>query len=571
MISVPRAVAAVICASIVASSAASRAQDRPGAEVRSHPAEETKQGSGSAPEPQLDRTPVLPEGRIPAELMAAIDRIHLEKVVVDGNTILSPEELAAIVAPYEGRDITVEELYTLRRELSEAYVRHGYINSGVILPDQKVSGGAVVMREVRGVLTNIEVSGNGRLSRNYIVRRIAQRPGQPLRLDRLQESLELLRQNPLIRQLNARLLPGLRPGEADLQVAIRRNHPFQIVIGADNLNSAGTGGERGTLSLKDMNLTGHGDSLSADMGMSGGRGIGAAAYSIPLNARDTTLQAEFALDRARLIEEPFDEIDIESRTSRGALFLFHPWLSRPNRSLVVSIGLERRHSASTLLGVPFSFSAGDREGKSDTTVVNAGVEFTARERNQVLALRGTLRRGVDLFNATIHDDAPDGRFTAFLGQLQYARSLGPNGSEILFRWTGQLSADPLLALEKMPVGGMNTVRGYRENQFVRDNGQAASVEWRVPVRRLLTGEGFAPFNLQVAPFADFGWSWDAANESTKSGTERISSSGIGLMWNPVRGLRADLYWGHAFRNVGNPGNNLQDKGLHFRFQYALSF
>jgi hemolysin activation/secretion protein len=367
------------------------------------------------------------------------------------------------------------------------------------------------------------------------------------------------------------VLPGFRPGESELEVAVRRNNPFVFAAGADNLTSAGSGGTRGTLSVTDMNVTGHGDTLAVYGGVSGGRGIGSVVYSVSLNARNTTLQAEFALDHARIIEEPFDRIDIKSRTSRGALFLFHPWILHPNRSLTGSIGLERRHSFSTLLGLPFSFSPGDREGKSDTSVFNVGAEYTARGRNEVLAVRGTVRRGINLFQPTIHDNAPDGRFTAFVGQLQYARTLGPNGSELLFRWTGQLSADPLLALEKMPVGGFNTVRGYRENQFVRDNGQAASVEWRVPIRRLSTGEEFAPLNLQVAPFVDTGWSWDVKNGITDPGVEDIQSAGVGLLWNPLRALRLDVYWGHAFRDVGNPGNNLQDKGVHFRFQYAYSF
>jgi len=540
--------------------------------IATSPAQSQVAESASAREAQVDRTPVLPQAdKVSGGALAPLDRIRVEQIVVEGNTLLSEEEIASIVAPYQAREVTIEELYALRRALSEACVRHGYVNSGVIFPDQQISGGRIVMKEVRGSLTRIDISGNGRLKRNYIARRIEQDPGEPLRLDRLQESLELLRQDPLIRQINARLVPGLRPGESELQVSIKRSHPFQIGIGADNLTSAGSGGERGTLMLADMNLTGHGDSLKVDFGVSGGRGVGSIGYSLPLNARNTSLQAEFALDHARIVEEPFDQIDIKSRTSRGALSLFHPWILHPNSSLVTSIGIERRHSASTLLGFPFSFSAGDRNGKSDTTVVNAAVEYAARGRNQVLVVRGTLRQGVDLFNPTINEKAPDGRFTAFLGQAQYARRLGPNGSELLFRWTGQFSADPLLALEKLPIGGFNTVRGYRENQFVRDDGLAASLEWRVPVHRLRVGEGFSPLNLQVAPFVDYGRSWDLRTPLTNTGAEQIYSSGLGLLWNPLRGLRADLYWGYGFRDVHNPGDNLQDKGIHFRVQYLYSF
>ena len=530
---------------------------------------------GRAPsdqESQLDRTPVLPSAdKLPADFLVTIDRIYVEKVVIEDGSLLSGEEIAAIIAPYQGRRVTVEEIYTLRRELSAAYVKHGYVNSGVVLPDQKISGGTVVMKEVRGTLTSIRVSGTDRLSRSYIVNRIKKHPGEALRIDQLQESLQLLQQDPLIRQIKARLQPGLRPGDSELEIDINRSHPFQIAIGGDNLTSASTGGERGTLSLGDMNLTGRGDRLNIDLGMSGGRGIGSIAYAIPLNARNTTLRAEFGDDRARIIEKPFDQIDIKSRTSRVALFVAHPWILHPNRSLTTFVGIERRHSASTLLGIPFSFSAGDRNGKSSTTVLNAGLEYSARRRNQVLIVRGTVRRGVDLFHPTINAHAPDGTFTAFVGQAEYARRLKPRRSEILFRWTGQVSADPLLALEKMPIGGFNTVRGYRENQLVRDNGQAASVEWRVPLTRLRVGERFYPRNLQVAPFVDFGRSWDLKNGLTNSTAQAIYSSGLGLLWNPIAGLHAEIYWGYAFRDAANPGNNLQDKGVHFRLQHIYSF
>ena len=44
---------------------------------------------------------------------------------------------------------------------------------------------------------------------------------------------------------------------------------------------------------------------------------------------------------------------------------------------------------------------------------------------------------------------------------------------LIVRQTLQLASEPLLNIEKFALGGINTVRGYRENQFVRDNGLAA--------------------------------------------------------------------------------------------------
>lgn len=54
-------------------------------------------------------------------------------------------------------------------------------------------------------------------------------------------------------------------------------------------------------------------------------------------------------------------------------------------------------------------------------------------------------------------------------------------SRLLLRASAQLSDDPLMSLEKLAIGGVDTVRGFRENTYVRDNGVALSVEMQLPV------------------------------------------------------------------------------------------
>ena len=525
----------------------------------------------SGPVSPIDRTPVLPpvEGE-PARVLSGVGSIRVERIVLEGGTVLTQKALSQIVAPYEGRAVTIEQLNQLRRELTEAYIQLGYINSGVVIPDQEVINGVVVLREICGQLTKIKIVGEGRFSHGFIHKKLEEAAKRPLRLQDLQEALELLQQEPMIQRVNARLVPGLFPGRAELEVSVKAVQPLQVIVGADNRRSASTGGEQGTLSVAHLNLTGRGDILSVDMGMAQGRGAGSAAYSFPLNSRNTRIQASFSIDDARIVEAPFDRIDIKSKTRRSSLSVMHPWLRDSRHSLVTSIGIEGKQSKSTLLGIPFSFSPGDQEGKSNTTVLNLGVEWRARTRDQILILGGNFRRGLRAFDATINQSGPDGRFSAFLGQVQYARRAGPWRGELLLREMVQWAFDPLLALEKMPVGGFNTVRGYRENRAVRDNGMASSVEWRVPVRGDRTEKGtFDPWNLRVAPFVDYGRSWDHHDQPFRSEPLDLASAGIGLLWSPLAGLRADLYWAQPITERDKPGNDLQDKGIHFSVQYKV--
>ncbi|MGB3650239.1 MAG: ShlB/FhaC/HecB family hemolysin secretion/activation protein, partial [Rivularia sp. (in: cyanobacteria)] len=59
----------------------------------------------------------------------------------------------------------------------------------------------------------------------------------------------------------------------------------------------------------------------------------------------------------------------------------------------------------------------------------------------------------------------------------------------------QLTPDSLLSLERFSIGGVDTVRGYRQNQLVSDNGVLGAVELRIPLTE-------NPKNLQVNPFVE---------------------------------------------------------------------
>ena len=325
---------------LVLASAAAFAQI-PDRKVVVRPSDERKRLLDEMPTLPIDTIAILPAPELlyPRGL-TSVARIRITRIVLEGATLLTKDEVAKLVAPYEGRDVSIEELHDLRRQLSQEYIRRGYVNSGVVLPDQEVVQGVVVMREVAGKLVKIEVSGNGHLSPGYIRNRIHANADQPLRLQELQKSLELLQQDPLIQRINARLIPGMKPGEAELEVSLKRERAFQVVIGADNQRSASTGGEQATVAVAHLNLTGHGDLIAVEAGASMGRTVGGLSYSYPLTARNTRIQASFSLDDGRIVEEPFRAIDIKSLCMRGSLFLSQPVVQNPNHMLIASAGVE---------------------------------------------------------------------------------------------------------------------------------------------------------------------------------------------------------------------------------------
>ena len=107
------------------------------------------------------------------------------------------------------------------------------------------------------------------------------------------------------------------------------------------------------------------------------------------------------------------------------------------------------------------------------------------------------------------------------------------------------------------MGGFDTVRGYRENRVVRDNGVAATAEVQIPIFRH-SGRNI----VTLAPFFDCGYAFD--NDSPSAGKPQfISSVGTGILITPNQHVSAQLYYGYPLKHFDNASENIQDYGLHF--------
>ena len=92
-------------------------------------------------EPQFGRDEkVLPPApqRHESEELSQQMRFYVKKISLDGNSILGAKQLNEIVANYQERHVTMAELHELRKKLSVMYFEKGYVNSGVLIPNQKI-------------------------------------------------------------------------------------------------------------------------------------------------------------------------------------------------------------------------------------------------------------------------------------------------------------------------------------------------------------------------------------------------------------------------------------------------
>jgi hemolysin activation/secretion protein len=520
-----------------------------------------------SPEPgEPLRLPPIPPVSRPDRLPSG-PRVFVRSLQIEGNRALSSSELEGVAGPWLGRALAAEELIELRDALTGAYVARGYVNSGAVLPDQELANGELQVTIVEGVLAAVAVEGTTSLDPDYVRSRLERSARTPLDVHALQERLQLLQQDPRIARIEAELRPGALPGEGRLDVRVEEAQRFSWIFSGANDQPPGIGETAGELRMLTYDLTGAGDILDLAGTFTEGMARWEARYAIPLGPSDTLLELRGRGTYSDVVESPFDELDIESRAYTYGVGLSRPVYRTPRTQLRLGVTGELRRTETKLLGQRFSFAPGAEEGWTRATVLRSFADWTRRSRDSVIAVRSTLSFGVPWFDASDAPhipgvDTPDGTFVAWLGQVQWARLLPDRyrGSQLIVRGDAQLTPDALLSMEQFGLGGHQTVRGYRENELVRDNALVGSLELRVPVLRSRLGAN----TLDVGPFFDIGYAWN--HDSDTPGPKTLASLGLGARYRPNERLLLETSWGGKLRNVGRrtDDTNLQRYGFYVR-------
>ncbi|MDJ0693331.1 ShlB/FhaC/HecB family hemolysin secretion/activation protein [Mastigocoleus sp. MO_188.B34] len=508
------------------------------------------------PKPRLSE----PEFTLPGDTSR---QITVKQFVITGNTALKQKDFDKIITPYLNRPLTIAELFKVRSEITQIYISKGYITSGAFIPPQKFKDGVVEIKVIEGKLEDIKVRGNQKLKRGYIRSRLARSTKKPLNREKLLKALQLLQINPLIENISAKLSAGTRPGESLLEIEIQEANTFQTSLVLDNARSPSVGTFRRQIQVGDTNLLGYGDSISGSYKNTDGSNSFDFHYKLPINPRNGSISLNYGISENKVIEEPFNVLDIQSDSRYYEVSFRQLIVEKTQQELGLGVTLSRRESKARFLEdqVPFQASGADAEGKTKVSAIRFFQDWTSRDRKQVFALRSQFSIGVDWLNSTINETSPDSNFYAWRGQMQWVRLLAKD-TLLLLRGDMQFADRPLVPFEQFGLGGQESIRGYRQDALLKDNGIFASAEVRIPIVRFSRNKSL----LQVAPFIDFATAWNRSgreNTSSNSDPNTLVSAGLGLRLQLEDRLSARFDWGIPLVSVSGDKDSLQENGLYF--------
>ncbi len=486
--------------------------------------------------------------------LATTDILLIKEFKFEGNTVFSDSELKELLKEYLNKNIDSYKLQEARVLVTKYYIDNGYINSGAIIPEQNIKDGIITFKIVEGSVSNFEIKGNKYLKENYIKDRLtfSKLNQKLLNINDLQESLMLLKDNPVVENIDAKLSPSINKGEASLILDLKESKPYYGNLRFNNYKFPTVGSEYGEIELGHLSLTKNGDALGFKYGITKGARDYLLNYEVPINKN---FSVEFSLNSSdsEVVTDYFKDLNIENRiNSAKIMFLYE--LKELKNSLSFGLGVEKKSAKTYLFYEPFSFIEGIDDGKYSVSAVEFFTRYIKRDLNQVLATKSTLRVGGNFLGATKNDLGADSEFITWLGQLQYLKKLNFLKSEFFFKTNLFLTDNELLPSERFSIGGVMSVRGYRESEFSSDSGVNSSIELKIPVKKVL-----------VIPFFDIGRGFNKSVKDTKT----ISSLGLGFNYS-YKDFNFELYLANPLKDINhNDENNLQDDGVHFQITYNL--
>ncbi|MDJ0648677.1 MAG: ShlB/FhaC/HecB family hemolysin secretion/activation protein [Xenococcaceae cyanobacterium MO_188.B19] len=534
----------------------------------------------SPPSPQ-ELLPIL--NTSPEDFLNTEETITVTEFIFTGNTIFTNEELEEqFTHNLINKPLSLNRLLKIASDIATLYAEQGYSTSGAIisLPEttQQRGRGIVEVKVIEGELSEIKVfpaKDSLKLNPNYIRSRLNLAGSKPLNIYRLQEALQLLQLNPLIDSISATLSAGASPEQSILEITVLEANTFNIQIFADNNRSPSVGSFRRGTTITKSNLLGWGEELSLGYNNTDGSNTFDVAYTIPINPRNGTFRFAYNNTSNEVVESPFDTLDIESESRSYDFTIHQPIIQNIDRDTrtfdEVALGISAfwRDSESSLENDPFPLSPGaEIDGDIKIFALRFTQEWTRQNASSVFALRSEFSVGLDAFDSTTNEQIvgveriPDSRFFSWRGQAQYVRLLATE-TLLILRGSLQLANDVLFGAEQFSIGGGTTVRGYRQDAILTDNGFLASAELRIPIIKGLSESGI----VHIVPFIDYGKGWNNSDVANPD-TQNLASFGMGLLWRE-KNFNCRLDYGIPLTDIDSRDKTLQEQGIYFSLQWNL--
>ncbi|KIQ01241.1 MULTISPECIES: ShlB/FhaC/HecB family hemolysin secretion/activation protein [Pseudomonas] len=437
------------------------------------------------------------EAPAPAEPAPGDERCFaIEQIEISGASLLSEADRAAILAPFADTCLGVSQLNGLLKAITSHYIDRGYVTTRAYLPQQDLSARTLTITVVEGRLEGLDSSALA--SDRELAMSFPGEAGEVLDLRELEQLVENLNRLPS-RFAKLELVPGQQVGGSRVQLQGERRKPWRASLSRHNDGQLSTGEQQwgigldwdSPLGLADqLSLRASRDAVSDSYRHSHSQSLN---YSVPYGWWTFSYNYGQSYYRTTADLNGFavkTDGDYQNHGLRAERVLHRDSVSKT----AFSTGLSHVRSNNFLLDNRLDLSS------HRLSEWQLGFNHGRRIGTGFVNLDAGWQRGIGAFDAQSNGN-PQGdqgvaRYNKYTLTLSYLQPFNLWGERFSFDSlaTGQKSEDELFSPARISIGGLNSVRAFKDQSLSGNSGGY----WRNQLRwtRPVTWEPLQPFVQQ---------------------------------------------------------------------------
>jgi len=465
-------------------------------------------------------------------------KFYVSTITVVGNQSIDSAKLHPLVAPYQNRELSFNDLQFLCYQISEYYRQQGFIFSRAVVPHQELKNGQLRLQVIEAKFGEIVISNDSAVSNgflNNIVKPI--KTNKAIEKRSLNRALLLLQDIPGI-EVTTNIHAGQSLGLSDLQLQVTSTaakHQVSLYnFGGRHTHRANL---RGTFNFD--NLLGRGDLLSLSLNTSGERLLQASVnYDIALGGSGHFGGINIShLDYS--LGENLKDLNAEGNATTAAVYLRSRWVRGMSHNWSSQLRLQRQslddqinngsiQTKRVVDSISLTLNGDIRNWLSETSINSWLISLTA----------GNLDFGN--IGAQTRDElaaSTQGRFHKINAKLQHLQAISDT-MQLSINFSAQKTFNNLDSSQKKTVAGPYAVRAYDVGTLAGDSGYLFSIEWQQNFNESEQGHfslyGFidtARAKLNNQPWVQL----------TDNNHISLTGAGLGLRWQSSDSWYANMF------------------------------
>jgi hemolysin activation/secretion protein len=350
-------------------------------------------------------------------------------------------------------------------------------------------------------------------------------------------------------KLTIQLKAGKLPGTTDYVITAHEPQHHVFTVFGDTAGSYTTGIFRMGVSYQNASVFGIRDNLNTVLLSSKNSHSALLSYSVPVNRYDTRIGVNVNYNWLKIPPEKLANrggtgLQIKGNSMSYGLTVTQPYYVSTKLKAQASLTIQHQTSKTKASGFTF---VNDRE-----TSETLATDITRYFSQQAIYVKPSFTHanyngldqsfGYNRFNLTAMWQYQTKKNWVFSATLSAQKALGNK---------------MIPSSDQFYLGGMYSVRGYKESVIGGDSGELLNLEARIPI--------FRPFDRQLTAivFADGGH----VSGDTALSTKSIYGAGVGLTWELpwLKNSNMTFMVGHPFKN------KIQDEKIDsYRMYFAIN-